>query len=1091
MLGEILEDVAKPRPMTRLLQGEVGSGKTAVAAAALFVAVQNGAQGSLMAPTEILSEQHYRSLTAFYERAADALAAVGARTPRVGLLTGSTRAAERRRIYQAIADGEIDVLVGTQAVIQDTVELKNLGLAVVDEQHRFGVRQRVALREKGGHPHLLVMTATPIPRTLALSIYGDLDLSLIDELPPGRQKIKTFLLDPEERNLAYEKIRREAAKGGQAFVICPLVEDSPNLEARAATAEYERLQAGDLAGLRLALLHGRMRPAEKDRVMREFRDGEHDVLVSTAVVEVGVDIPNASVMLIEGAERFGLAQLHQFRGRVGRGSRPSVCLLLTEEASERRHRAPPGDGRLRQRPGARRARPEAARPRRLLRGAPERVPGASGGDAGRRQPGGARPQGRRDGAGDGPHAGSPAARRPGAPRGAVPAPGRRAELTGRVQSGRHQHRDRPDSESAGQTSDRIGSARYTKATMVPLELVGQLRRPVPRLPGWRPGIRARLFLLALVTLSPLVGVLIFQDYYHLVAARQRADADATRLAQMKAGDVDQNLLAIETQLAALRTVIAADRAQISANEAALTLLLNDLPAAIDGIAAFAVDGGALGAAWRDDVAAQIPVGALEDQIVDTEARRRLVVGQPLQVAPGRPSTVLASRALADQAGAQIVVVLALRPDRMPPLTDIRGLPRGSTVSIVDVRGALLARMTSSEASAGGVLVSSTAVQAPARTDLVRRSPAATDDRVIGYAVADRAPWVVYVDAPAEVALISARTDFVRDLVIGSVMLALALLLAWLIAERITAPIRQLTTDAVALGAGHLARRTTVRAGGEIGVLAGAFNETAGAIEQLVGSLRTTQSELRSLNLHLEQRVRDRTAQLAALNSELEAFSFSVSHDLRAPLRRMDQFSVALLEDYGDRIDADGKLMLERLSVGCEQMSALIDDLLRLSHVSRAELLYRRVDLGALAAEVVAELRQANPDHPVAVSIADDLTVHGDASLLRVVLQNLLSNAWKFTRGQPEPRVEFGAVTLDGAPAFYVCDNGVGFDQTKADKLFRAFQRLHDARDFEGTGVGLATVQRIVHRHGGRVWAQSNPGRGATFWFTVPDWLGEE
>jgi ATP-dependent DNA helicase RecG len=334
VLGEILADVGRPQPMTRLLQGEVGSGKTAVAAAALFVAVQNGAQGSLMAPTEILSEQHYRSLTAFYERAAETLAAAGARTPRVGLLTGSTRAAERRRIYQAITDGEIDVLVGTQAVIQETVELENLGLAVVDEQHRFGVRQRVALREKGAHPHLLVMTATPIPRTLALSIHGDLDLSLIDELPPGRQKIATHLLEPDDRQHAYRKIRNEVAKGGQAFVICPLVEDSPNLEARAATAEYERLQAGDLAGLRLALLHGRMRPAEKDRVMREFRDGEYDVLVSTAVVEVGVDIPNASVMLIEGAERFGLAQLHQFRGPVGRGSRPSVCLLLTEEASE-------------------------------------------------------------------------------------------------------------------------------------------------------------------------------------------------------------------------------------------------------------------------------------------------------------------------------------------------------------------------------------------------------------------------------------------------------------------------------------------------------------------------------------------------------------------------------------------------------------------------------------------------------------------------------------------------------------------------------------------------------------------------------------
>lgn len=624
--------------------------------------------------------------------------------------------------------------------------------------------------------------------------------------------------------------------------------------------------------------------------------------------------------------------------------------------------------------------------------------------------------------------------------------------------------------------------------MMPLELVGQLRRPAHRLPGWMPGIRARLFLLALVTLSPLVGVLVFQDYYHLVAARQRADADATRLAQMKAGDVDQTLLAIETQLAALRSVVSADRVQVAANEAALGMLLADLPTYIDGIAAFAVDSQPLGAAWRDDVGGRVRPDSLEDQVADTDPRRRLVVGQPLQVAPGRPSTVLASRALADQAGSPIVLIFALRPDRMPPLTDVRGLPRGATVSIVDVRGPLLARV-SADASAGGVLLSGTTSpsQAP-RTDLMRR-PMAEDDRVIGHAVADRAPWVVYVDAPAEIALISARADFVRDLVIGSVMLALALLLAWLIAERITAPIRQLTADAAALGAGHLSRRTTVRAGGEIGVLAGAFNETAGAIEQLVGSLRTTQAELRSLNVHLEQRVRDRTAQLASLNSELEAFSFSVSHDLRAPLRRIDRFSVALIEDYGDRLDDEGKLMLERLSAGCEQMSLLIDDLLRLSRVSRTELLYQRVDLGQIAAEVVAELRAANPAHPVTVSIMDGLTVHADASLLRVVLQNLLSNAWKFTRGQPDPRVEFGTVTIEGVSAFYVRDNGVGFDQSKADKLFRAFQRLHDARDFEGTGVGLATVQRVVHRHGGRVWAEASLGNGATFWFTVPDWLG--
>ena len=334
VLDEILADLAKPRPMVRLLQGEVGSGKTAVAAAALSVAVCQGAQGSLMAPTEILAEQHARGLADFYGRAADALAAAGARAPTVGLLTGSVKGAERRRIYERAAAGELDVVVGTQAVIQQDVEFANLGLAVVDEQHRFGVRQRVALREKGGHPHLLVMTATPIPRSLALSLFGDLDMSLIDELPPGRQKVRTELLQPDERWMAYEKIRREAGKGHQTFVICPLVEDSPNLEARAATQEFERLRDGELAGLRLALLHGRMRPAEKDRVMREFRDREHDVLVSTAVVEVGVDIPNATVMVIEGAERFGLAQLHQFRGRVGRSELPSVCLLLTDEASE-------------------------------------------------------------------------------------------------------------------------------------------------------------------------------------------------------------------------------------------------------------------------------------------------------------------------------------------------------------------------------------------------------------------------------------------------------------------------------------------------------------------------------------------------------------------------------------------------------------------------------------------------------------------------------------------------------------------------------------------------------------------------------------
>jgi signal transduction histidine kinase len=625
---------------------------------------------------------------------------------------------------------------------------------------------------------------------------------------------------------------------------------------------------------------------------------------------------------------------------------------------------------------------------------------------------------------------------------------------------------------------------------VALAVLGQLTRPAHQAPAWRLGIRARLFLLALITLSPLVGVIVFQDYEHLVGARQRADADAARLSLMKAGDVDQSLQATEMQLIALRPLVSADPGQAATNEATLATALRDLPAYIDGIAAFSAGGEYLGAAWRD-AGRQIPKPVLHDQAGDTEAGRRLVVGQPLGTPDGRSTSVLASRTLADRSGAPVVLILALRPDRMPALIDSQGLPPGSTVSVVDVRGALLARSPAEAAASGSALNAAPVGSAPgssaSREDAARQT-SSPDDRVIGHAVADRAPWVVYVDAPVEIALVSARADFIRDLVIGVLMLALALLLAWLISERITAPIRQLTADAAALGAGHLSRRTTVTSGGEIGVLASAFNESAGAIEHLVDNLRATQNELRGLNLHLEQRVKDRTAQLAAVNTELEAFSFSVSHDLRAPLRRIDRFGVALLEDYGDRLDDDGRLMLHRLSAGCEQMSLLIDDLLRLSRVSRAELIYRKVDLSAIAGEIVAELRTAHPDHPVQVSIADGLTVHGDASLLRVVLQNLLANAWKFTRGRTSPVIEMGAISQEGIPTFYVRDNGVGFDAGQAEKLFRAFQRLHDARDFEGTGVGLATVQRVIHRHGGRVWAEGAVGTGATFWFTLPDWL---
>lgn len=334
VIAEILGDMAQSLPMTRLLQGDVGSGKTVVAAVALLAAAAGGVQGAIMAPTEILAEQHARTLRAIYEGARGLLMDLLGRPLRLDLLTSASRRPEREATYRDVMSGEVDILVGTHAIIQEGLEFRRLGLAVIDEQHRFGVGQRASLRQKGGTPHLLVMTATPIPRTLALALYGDLDLSIIDEMPPGRQRVKTYLLGPGERAHAYEHIRREVAKGRQAFIICPLVEDSPHLEVRAATAEYDRLRQGELSGLKLALLHGRMRPAEKDQIMLDFRNGLYDVLVSTSVVEVGIDVPNATVMLVEGAERFGLAQLHQFRGRVGRGEHKSCCILLTDSREE-------------------------------------------------------------------------------------------------------------------------------------------------------------------------------------------------------------------------------------------------------------------------------------------------------------------------------------------------------------------------------------------------------------------------------------------------------------------------------------------------------------------------------------------------------------------------------------------------------------------------------------------------------------------------------------------------------------------------------------------------------------------------------------
>lgn len=328
-LQEITEDMQRPRPMSRLLQGDVGSGKTVVAAAAMLVAVASGFQAVMMAPTEILAEQHYKTVAElianFESQIADRKLQIA-----VCLLTGSLSKKEKDEIHRQIAAGEVDVVVGTHALIQEGVEFKALGLAVIDEQHRFGVRQRATLRQKGYNPHVLVMSATPIPRTLALTVYGDLDISIIDEMPPGRQEIKTRWLMPRERERAYSFLHSQIEKGQQAFIICPLIEESEKIETKAAVAEYERLQKGVFPDLRLGLLHGRMKAKEKEETMGRFYRGELDILVSTPVVEVGIDVPNATVMLVEGGDRFGLAQLHQFRGRVGRGEHQSYCLLLAD-----------------------------------------------------------------------------------------------------------------------------------------------------------------------------------------------------------------------------------------------------------------------------------------------------------------------------------------------------------------------------------------------------------------------------------------------------------------------------------------------------------------------------------------------------------------------------------------------------------------------------------------------------------------------------------------------------------------------------------------------------------------------------------------
>jgi ATP-dependent DNA helicase RecG len=328
-LDAIDADIARGVPMQRLLMGEVGSGKTVVALYAMLRAVEHDLQAAMMAPTETLAEQHFATIQAL----------LPGELVRVGLLTGSTPGRRRADLLGKLASGELSLIVGTHALIEEAVSFAHLGVAVVDEQHRFGVRQRAALDAKGfggESPHVLHMTATPIPRTLALSNYGDLDFTVLRELPRGRQPIQTFVCSTErERARAYDRIREELTAGRQAFVVCPLVEESEALAARAATAEYERLRTGELRGYEVVLLHGQMRPAAKQEAMASFSSGAAHVLVATSVIEVGIDVPNATVMLVENAERYGISQLHQLRGRIGRGAHASLCLLFGPKDSAR------------------------------------------------------------------------------------------------------------------------------------------------------------------------------------------------------------------------------------------------------------------------------------------------------------------------------------------------------------------------------------------------------------------------------------------------------------------------------------------------------------------------------------------------------------------------------------------------------------------------------------------------------------------------------------------------------------------------------------------------------------------------------------
>ena len=324
-LSEITQDMTSSKVMNRLVQGDVGSGKTVVALLALASAVLNGYQGALMAPTEILASQHYDSFKEILERF----------NIKSELLVGSLTKKQKEKVLEKVKNQEVDILIGTHALIEDKVEFKNLGIVITDEQHRFGVRQRGRLSNKGDSPDIIVMTATPIPRTLALILYGDLDISIIDELPPGRQPIETIAIEHKRRNEAYENlVRSEVQKGRQVYVVCPLVEESEKIEATAASELVEELKREFFSDLRVGLLHGKMRPAEKDAIMDDFKNKKLDILVSTTVIEVGVNVPNATLMIIENAERFGLAQLHQLRGRVGRGNHKSYCILIYNSKTE-------------------------------------------------------------------------------------------------------------------------------------------------------------------------------------------------------------------------------------------------------------------------------------------------------------------------------------------------------------------------------------------------------------------------------------------------------------------------------------------------------------------------------------------------------------------------------------------------------------------------------------------------------------------------------------------------------------------------------------------------------------------------------------